>query len=105
MIIKYDAYISNEAISTVLKRIINQIYKLLPSREEGSDWEKSLTTIIQELVGMDVLLIDHHEIFFSLLCKLEGLFALVKPEDFFLFRKTIFECLNLASELKNNVIK
>lgn len=105
MIIKYDAYIENDAILANLKRLANQIYKLLPSREEGLDWEKPLSTIVEEFAGMDMLLLEQHKILFSLLCKLEGLFTLNNENDFFAFRKTIFECLNLVGELRENVTK
>lgn len=105
MLIKYDAIIENKAIFENLKRLTNQIYKLLPSREEGSDWEKPLLTILEEFAGMDLLLINQHEVLFSLMCKLEGLFTLTQKEDFMLFRKTIFECLNLVNMLKENVEK
>lgn len=99
MILKYDANIDNEAIVVNLKRLTNQVYKLLPNREEGLDWQKPLTTIIEEFSGMDKLFLNHHIILFSLLCKLEGLFILTQEEDFFIFRKTIFECLGLISDL------
>lgn len=98
MLIKYDTNIDNSAINNNLKRITNQIYRLLPVREEGGEWKKPLSTLIEELSGMDSLLIDQHAILFSLLCKLEGL--LVLDEDFQLFRRTIFECLNLISSLR-----
>lgn len=103
MIIKYDANIKDESIAANLKRITNQIYKLLPNREEGSDWEKPLSTLLEEIAGMDRLLIGSHEILFPLLCKLEGLFLLTQEEDFFLFRRTIFECLGLTSQLAKNI--
>ena len=99
MIIKYYADINEDAIQVNLKRITNQIYKLLPNREEGSDWERPLQTLIEELAGMDRLFIDQHEDLFSLLCKLEGLFTLTGDEDFFLYRRTIFECLGLMNSL------
>lgn len=99
MIIKYDMEIQDEAVVINLKRITNQVYKLLPNREEGTDWEKPLSTLLEEIAGMDKLLIGHHEILFPLLCKLEGLFILNQKEDFFLFRRTIFECLGLINEL------
>jgi hypothetical protein len=99
MIIKYYADIEDGAVVNNLKRITNQIYKLLPNREEGSDWQKPLLTLIEELAGMDRLLIDQHENLFSLLCKLEGLFILVEEDDFFLYRRTIFECLGLMNTL------
>jgi hypothetical protein len=50
---------------------------------------------------MDRLFMSHHDIFFPLLCKLEGLFILTERNDFQLFRRIIFECLSLLSELQN----
>lgn len=99
MVLKYDLDIKESAIKSNLKRITNQIYKLLPNREEGVDWETPLTTIMEELAGMDRLLLDQHEILFSLLSKLEGLFILINEDDFFLYRRTIFECLGLINSL------
>ena len=103
MNLKYDMNIENGAIEANLKRITNQIYKLLPNREEGIDWEAPLETILVELSGMDRLLVDQHESFFPLLCKLEGLFELKEEKDFFSYRRTIFEALNLMSTVINNV--
>lgn len=104
MYIKYDASIDNEAIKANLKRLTNQIYKLLPNWEEGIDWKKPLTTILEEFAGMDRLFLDHHSILFTLLCKLEGLFTLedtgvTAEQNFFIFRKTVFECLGLVNDL------
>lgn len=104
MNLKYDMNIENGAIEANLKRITNQIYKLLPNREEGIDWETPLTTIMEELAGMDRLLLDKHEILFCLLSKLEGLFMLINEDDFFLFRRTIFECLSLMNSLKQKCL-
>lgn len=99
MVLKYDAEIENSSIKENLKKITNQIYKLLPNREEGLNWQTPLSTIMEELSGMDRLLIDQHDILFPLLCKLEGLFTLTEENDFFQFRRTIFECLSLVSRL------
>jgi hypothetical protein len=38
-------------------------------------------------------------ILFKLLCKLEGLYTLEEDKDYFLYRGTVFECLNLVGEL------
>lgn len=102
MLLKYGFNIDNEAISANLKRLTNQIYKLLPIREEGVDWQKPLTTILEELSGMDSLFFNQHTILFTLICKLEGLFKLTKENDFLLYRGIIFECLNLLSELNKS---
>ena len=94
--------ISSDAILNNLNRITNQTYKLLPSREEGGDWQKPLQTLIIELTGMSSLLPDQTDLF-SLLCKLEALKTLEKEEDFLLYRKTIFESLGLLDNIKKNV--
>jgi hypothetical protein len=106
MEIKYNINVSDGAYNKNLVRLLNQTYKLLPSREEGIDWQKSLANIIEEFAGMDRLMIDYkQDIFFSLLCKLEGLYTLTNEEDFSLFRSTIFECINLIGGLKNDSVR
>lgn len=100
MVIKYNSEINNEAIRKNLDRLTNQIFKLLPNREEGGDWKTPLENIIIEIAGMNKLLIDHINLF-SLLCKLEALLSLEADKDFLLFRKTIFECLGLMGRIKN----
>ena len=99
MAIKYDIEIQNEAILKNVERITNQIFKLLPSREEGNDWQTPLESLIVEVTGMSQLL-SEHSCLFSLLCKMEGLSTLTKEDDFLLFRKIIFECLGLMNSLK-----
>ena len=39
MVMKYDIDISIKAVEKNLDRITNRIFKLLPSREEGDDWQ------------------------------------------------------------------
>ena len=104
MNLKYSLQINSDYIKSNLKKITNQIYKLLPNREEGIDWVKPLETIMEELTGMNSLFIDQQAIFFSLLCKLEGLFSLKGEKDFGLFRRTIFECLGLISEISKKCL-
>ena len=99
---KYNVEIQNDAILKNIDKITNQIFKLLPSREEGGEWIPALQNLIVEISGMNVLLNDHTDLF-PLLCKLEALLSLTKEDDFFLFRKTIFECLGLCNSLKKVV--
>lgn len=104
MKLKYNLNISEEIIEKDIKRIVNQIYKLLPLREQGQNWQKPLQTIIQQLVGLQRLFLDQQgQSFLILLCKLEGMNILVQEEQFSLYRRIIFECLSLLSEMKTNV--
>lgn len=99
MVLKYNVEIDNEAIIKNIDRITNQIFKLLPNREEGGDWNTPLQNLIVELTGMNNLFNDHTDLF-PLLCKLEALLTLTAEDDFPMFRKVIFECLGLLNGLK-----
>lgn len=103
MVIKYNIEIAEGAIIENINRITNQIFKLLPSREEGSDWETPLHNLILEVGGMNRLLVDQ-TILFSLLCKMESLLTLTEEDDFLDFRKLIFECLGLMKNLKECLV-
>ena len=100
MILKYDLNIENDAVKVNIGRLTNQIYKLLPTREEGGEWQKPLTTIMEEVAGMNRLFIDQQPKLFKLSCKLEGLFTLIHENDFMLYRSVIFECLSILGELQ-----
>lgn len=99
MVLKYDIQIAEDAIIENVDRIINQVFKLLPFREEGGDWETPLHNLILEVGGMSKLLSDQ-TILFSLLCKMEALTTLTEEEDYLAFRKLIFECLGLLKQFK-----
>lgn len=104
MILKYDIEINDDMIANRLQILINQTYKLLPIREEGLDWEKLLQTIMEEIAGMYRLMnCGYSEIFFPLLCKLEGLYSLTSDKDFLCYRRIIFECLGLMSDLNKKI--
>ena len=104
MILKYNVDIDEQTIHNRLQNLINQTYKLLPNREEGTDWEKPLQTILEELAGMQRLMnCGYSQIFFPLLNKLEGLYSLTDDQDFLCYRRTIFECLNLMNTLQKEL--
>ena len=103
MVLKYNIEIAEDAIIENIDRIINQIFKLLPFREEGGDWETPLHNLILEVGGMNKLLSDQ-TILFSLLCKMEALTVLTEEDDYLAFRKLIFECLGLLKQLKSCLV-
>lgn len=88
--------ISKKAISKEAKRLTNQVWKLIPMKENEEDWEKQLKTVKMEIVGLNEILLD--PLFLQLLAKLEGL-LLEDDIDFELYRKTIFECLSILQGL------
>lgn len=95
---KYDIKFPEETISKNITRLTNQMWKLIPMRENEENWEKQLETVIVEVVGLNEIFIMCPT-FLQLLSKLEGL--RVKETNFELYRKTVFECINLIQELNH----
>lgn len=94
---KYDIEFSYEDISANVKRMTNQLWKLIPMREHEEDWQKQLDTVILEIVGLNEIFIG--PLFLQMLSKLEGL--RVSETNFELYRKTVFECISLLQELNH----
>jgi hypothetical protein len=92
---KYEIEFSQEIIQKTVRRLTNQLWKLIPMRENDEDWYKQLQTVTLEIAGLNELFIS--PIFLQLLSKLEGL--QIKEVNFELYRKTIFECINILQEL------
>ena len=76
-------------------RLTNQLWKLIPMRENEEDWQKQLESVILEITGMDEILVLNDTLF-QLLSKLEGLRT--TETTFQLYRKTIFESISLLQE-------
>ena len=68
--------------------------------ENNENWEKQLNTVILEIAGLNEIFIENPQ-FLLVLTKLEGLQE--KEAEFSLYRKTVFECINLLQELKKDV--
>lgn len=96
---KYDFEFPRDVINKNIIRLTNQLWKLIPMRENNEDWEKQLNTVIIEVVGLKEIFILNPS-FLQLLIKLEGLNNL--EVEFGLYRKTVFETINLLQELKKN---
>lgn len=94
-----------DVIVNNIKRLIGQVYRLLPLREENLDWQKPLETIIVELKGMRRIIDEEQNkiTFFSLICKLEGLFSLTSDLQFQLYRRTIFEIIGLLNRVQEEL--
>ena len=100
MLTKYGFDIPKEAIEQNIRRLTNQLWKLIPMKENHEDWRKQLDTVLIEIAGLNEIFIGSH--FLQLLSKLEGL----KTQDdinFELYRKTVFESISLLQELNRGI--
>ena len=88
---------SEEAIKTNITRLTNQLWKLIPMRENEEDWKKQLNTVIIEIAGLGEIFYTTPQ-FLQLLSKLEGI--KIQETSFEFYRKTIFESISLLQEIK-----
>ena len=71
-------------------------------REHEEDWVKQLDTVTIEIAGINALVkSERTSQFLQLLFKLEGL-KIQQDISFEVYRKTIFETINLLQGLKKN---
>lgn len=86
-----------------LDRLVGQIFRLLPAREEGEDFLKPMDTIIVELSGLADIVDDSRlASLLSLISKLRGLRSMGIDSDFMLYRRIILEACSLMSKLRDS---
>ena len=90
---KYNLEFTTDMIQSSEKRLIAQIWKLIPMRENEENWEQQLQTVITEIVGLSKIFMSNPK-FLILLAKLEG----ISTVDFMIYRKEVFESINLIHE-------
>ena len=90
---KYNSACPTNFLEKDIKRLSNQIWKLIPMRENEENWKKQLDTVINEIAGLNEIFLSLD--YLILLSKLEGLRVI--NSDFSFFRKTIFEALELLN--------
>ena len=88
----YGFQIPNEILISDINRLTNQLWKLIPMRENEENWLGQLEMVIIEISGLNQIFSTHNN-FIILLSKLEGL-KIVETE-FDIYRKTVFEVISL----------
>lgn len=101
MVNKYNDIIPNEILHSDFLRLMNQLWKLIPMRENGENWERQLSLVTIEIAGLGTLFRESLD-FTILLSKLEGLLIEKENIDFLDYRKTVFDSINLLKGLEEN---
>ena len=58
LLTKYDFLFSSEDVEKNVKRLTNQLWKLIPMRENDEDWRKQLDTVTLEIVGLNEIFLS-----------------------------------------------
>ena len=56
---KYDFEFPRDVINKNIIRLTNQLWKLIPMRENNEDWEKQLNTVILEIAGLNEIFVEN----------------------------------------------
>lgn len=96
---KYGFNISSNVLDQNVTRLVNQLWKIIPMRENDEDWARQLETVKIEIAGLNEIFVQDPR-FLQLLSKLEGL-QIEKDIDFPVYRKTVFEAISLLQECKH----
>ena len=59
LLTKYNFLFSNEDVKTNIKRLTNQLWKLIPMRENEENWRKQLNTVTLEVVGLNEIFLSY----------------------------------------------
>ena len=94
---KYGFEISQEEITKNINRLTNQMWKLIPMKENEENWQLQLNTVIIEIVGLNEIF-KVGDKYLTLLSKLEGI-KTKENIEFSLYRKTVFEAISLLREI------
>lgn len=90
----YSSSIEKDTLIDDLMRLTNQIWKLIPMRENNELWVEHLNTVIAEISGLyEILDLDG----LILLSKLEGL--KYNNIDFMTYRSSVFKCINILNRV------
>lgn len=89
---KYNFDISETVLLSDINRLTNQLWKLIPMRENEENWKAQLETVILEIAGLNSIFNFQND-YLILLSKLEGLNTI--EVEFGIYRKTVFECISL----------
>lgn len=95
----YNSEFADSIVAKDLRRLTNQVWKLLPMRENNEDWQKQLSSVLIEIRGLCAMFGGQLD-FLVLVSKLEGLHT---AEDFMAYRTTIFSIISLLTELANYI--
>ena len=60
MLDKYGIGFDKSDVIKNIRRLTNQLWKLIPMREYEEDWQKQLDTVIIEIAGLNEIFITPH---------------------------------------------
>lgn len=99
---KYDniSFQKSNVISDI-KRLINQVWKLIPMKENNENWKKQINQVLVEIIGLQNLFENKIDLLI-IISKLEGLREC--DLEFKDFRSLIFSIITLLGDTNERIV-
>ena len=98
---KYDFSFPKSIVKSDINRLTNQLWKLIPMKENNENWKKQINQVLIEIVGLQNLFENKIDLLI-IISKLEGLREY--DLDFKDFRSLVFSVITLLSETNERII-
>lgn len=97
----YNISFEEDKVISDIKRLINQVWKLIPMKENNEDWKKQINQVLIEIIGLQSLFENKIDLLI-IISKLEGLKEY--DLDFKDFRSLVFSVITLLSKINERII-
>ena len=101
---KYQSVSFEESnVISDIKRLINQVWKLIPMKENNENWKKQINQVLVEIIGLQELFENRIDLL-VILTKLEGVKECGDEVAFIEFRSLVFSIIALLSKVNERII-
>ena len=94
--------VEKQVVANDITRLINQVWKLIPMRENNENWKKQIDFLLVEVRGLQALFNEHLD-FLIIISSLEGLRS-SDDIEFVHYRSVVFSIISLLGAQSDRLI-
>lgn len=94
--------VEKQVVANDIARLINQVWKLIPMRENNENWKKQIDFLLVEVRGLQALFNEHLD-FLIVISSLEGLRS-SDDIEFVHYRSVVFSIISLLGAQSDRLI-
>ena len=94
--------VEKQVVANNLSRLINQVWKLIPMRENNEDWKKQIDCLLVEMRGLQALFSEDLD-FLIAISSLEGLRS-ADDIEFVHYRSVVFSIISILGAQSDKLI-
>ena len=94
--------VEKQVVANDISRLINQVWKLIPMRENNENWKKQIDFLLVEVRGLQARFNDHFD-FLIAISSLEGLRS-SDVIEFVHYRSVVFSIISLLGAQSDRLV-